>query len=244
MNPKLEAPAPLFRRPAPPPPVIVKLKCNLVGVLAITATGSNGYYGLQASTQEPGAYGLFASSEDHNGNSQTAGFFSGNVEVTGNISKAGGSFKIDHLLDPENKYLSRSFVESPDMMNIYNGNVVTDRTGIAVVILPDYFSALNRDFRYQLTVIGQFAQAVIAEEIISNHFMFRSDKASVKVSSQVTGIRQDAWANAHPIPVEEDKPEKERGSYLHPDLYKQPHEKSVELARHPSAHKLTASTNQ
>ena len=41
----------------------------------------------------------------------------------------------------------------------------------------------------------------------------------MKVSWQVTGIRKDPWANAHRIQVEEDKPDKERGYYLHPDLY-------------------------
>jgi hypothetical protein len=40
------------------------------------------------------------------------------------------------------------------MMNIYNGNIITDQNGLAVVELPDYFESLNRDFRYQLTVAG------------------------------------------------------------------------------------------
>ena len=61
-------------------------------------------------------------------------------------------------LDPANKYLYHSFVESPDMMNVYNGNVVTDKRGMATVVLPEYFEALNSDFRYQLTVIGRFAR--------------------------------------------------------------------------------------
>jgi hypothetical protein len=38
-------------------------------------------------------------------------------------------------VDPANKYLSHSFVESPDMMNIYNGNVVTNDEGQATVEL-------------------------------------------------------------------------------------------------------------
>jgi len=84
------------------------------------------------------------------------------------LTKGSGSFKIDHPLDPAKKYLSHSFVESPDMMNVYNGNVTTDRHGFAIVTLPSYFEALNRDFRYQLTVIGQFAQAIVAEEISHN----------------------------------------------------------------------------
>ena len=50
-----------------------------------------------------------------------AGFFAGIVKITGNHQKSGGSFKIDHPLDPANKYLCHSFVESPDMKNIYDG---------------------------------------------------------------------------------------------------------------------------
>ncbi|MFT5722956.1 MAG: hypothetical protein ACI9JN_000061 [Bacteroidia bacterium] len=51
---------------------------------------------------------------------------SGNLQVNGNISKGGGTFRIDHPQDPYNKYLYHSFIESPDMMNIYNGNAQTD----------------------------------------------------------------------------------------------------------------------
>jgi hypothetical protein len=144
---------------------------------------------------------------------------SGNVHITGNLSKGGGSFKIDHPLDPANKYLYHSFVESPDMMNVYNGNVVTNQHGLATVVLPDYFEALNRDFRYQLTVIGQFAQAIVAKEISRNRFTIRTDKPSVKVSWQVTGIRHDGYADAHRIPVEEEKSPQEQGRYLHPELF-------------------------
>jgi hypothetical protein len=143
----------------------------------------------------------------------------GDLQVTGTLTKGAGSFKIDHPLDAENKTLSHSFVESPDMMNVYNGNVTTDKRGLATVVLPDYFEALNRDFRYQLSVIGQFAQAIIGKEISQNRFTIRTDKPRVKVSWQVTGIRQDAYANAHRIPIEEDKPETERGTYLHPELF-------------------------
>jgi hypothetical protein len=144
---------------------------------------------------------------------------SGNVHITGNLSKGGGSFKIDHPLDPANKFLYHSFVESPDMMNVYNGNVITDQDGLATVVLPEYFEALNRDFRYQLTVIGQFAQAIVAEEISRNRFTIRTDKPGVKVSWQVTGIRHDAYADAHRIQVEEEKSPQEQGRYLHPELF-------------------------
>ncbi|MEO8435634.1 MAG: hypothetical protein ABI596_12120 [Pyrinomonadaceae bacterium] len=145
----------------------------------------------------------------------------GDLIVSGTVSKGGGSFKIDHPLDPANKTLSHSFVESPDMMNVYNGNTMTDARGLAVVTLPSYFEALNRDFRYQLTVMGQFAQAIVLEEIAGNHFRIKTSRPRVKVSWQVTGIRHDAYANTRRIPTEELKPETERGTYLHPDAFTQ-----------------------
>ncbi|MBZ5615535.1 MAG: hypothetical protein LAO23_16120 [Acidobacteriia bacterium] len=162
-----------------------------------------------------------------------AGFFEGNVDVEGNLSKSSGSFKIDHPLDPADKYLYHSFVESPDMMNIYNGNVLTDSSGDATIPLPEWFETLNRDFRYQLTVIGQFAQAIVNGEVANHQFSIKTDKPGVKVSWQVTGIRHDAWANAHRIPVEEQKNARERGHYIHPELYGAPEETGIGWARHP-----------
>jgi hypothetical protein len=156
-------------------------------------------------------------------NGALAGYFSGNVQVTGNLSKGGGSFKIDHPLDPQNKYLYHSFVESPDMLNIYRGTVALDGKGEAIVTMPDWFEALNRDFDYQLTAIGAPAPDLhIAEEIAGNRFKIAGGMAGMKVSWQVTGTRQDPYANAHRIPVEEDKPADERGKYLHPTEWGQP----------------------
>jgi hypothetical protein len=158
----------------------------------------------------------------------------GNAFFAGNVSKGGGSFKIDHPLDPANKYLSHSFVESPEMVNLYNGNVTTDKSGVAIVSLPDYFEALNRDFRYQLTVIGQFAQAIVAREIDKGRFTIKTDKPSVRVSWQITGVRQDAFANAHRIQVEEEKPPQERGHYLHPELFGATEEEAIGTTSHPA----------
>jgi hypothetical protein len=163
------------------------------------------------------------------------GFYAGNLTVKGTVSKGGGSFKIDDPLDPANKYLSHSFVESPDMMNVYNGNITTDRHGLATVNLPDYFEALNGDFRYQLTVIGQFAQAIVARKISDNRFVIRTSKPGVEVSWQVTGIRHDAYANRYRIPVEEDKPVREQGYYLHPEVFGQPESKGITAAAQKAA---------
>jgi hypothetical protein len=114
-------------------------------------------------------------------------------------------FRIDHPLDPDNKYLIHSCVESPDLMNVYNGNIVTDAQGYATVNLPDYFEALNKDFRYQLTCIGQFAQVIIDQKIADNQFVIRTDKPNVEVSWQVTGVRHDPAAVSSGYAVEVEK---------------------------------------
>jgi len=85
----------------------------------------------------------------------------GNLTVTGTLSKSAGSFKIDDPMDPANKYLSHSFVESPDMKNIYDGVAGLDESGRAEVKLPHYFEKLNKDYRYQLTCIGGLAPVYI-----------------------------------------------------------------------------------
>jgi len=192
------------------------------GVYASGGSGFNPGHGIQAFPGHP-----------LGGVPAKAGLFHGDVQVTGVLSKAGGSFKIDHPLDPENKYLSHSFVESPEMMNVYNGNITTDQNGHAVVELPDYFEALNSDFRYQLTVIGQFAQAIVAEKVKGNRFTVRTNAPGVEVSWQVTGIRHDAWANKNRIPVEEVKSERERGFYLHPESFGKEKARSIERANQP-----------
>jgi hypothetical protein len=183
-------------------------------------------------------------------NGGLAAYLEGNVRISGNLHKSGGSFKIDHPLDPANKYLYHSFVESPDMKNVYDGVVMLDNKGEAEIELPDWFGALNKDFRYHLTAIGAPGPNLyIAEEISetttntkysskrssnnknknnnNSRFRIAGGTSGMKVSWQVTGIRRDPWANAHRIQVEEDKPAKERGYYLHPDLYGQAAEKGI-----------------
>ncbi len=224
-----------------------------VARIRVGGSGANAYNGLDV--QGPGNVSLlrihgngevsghtlhFSSNSNtaptaffHNaGSSGDAAIFSGDVYVGGALNKLAGSFRIDHPLDPANKYLSHSFVESPDMMNIYNGNVVTDERGYATITMPEWFEALNRDFRYQLTVIDgadgdDFVLAKVVREIADRAFTIRTSRGAVKVSWQVTGIRQDPWAEAHRIPVEHDKPEHERGRYRCPELYGLPSEMGI-----------------
>lgn len=192
---------------------------------------SGSKYGVNGTASGTGTtnYGVYGSASGATTN--YAGYFNGNVSITGTISKGGGSFKIDHPLDPAHKYLYHSFVESPDMMNVYNGNIVLGSDGTAVVTMPDYFTALNKDFRYQLTCIGGFAPVYISQEIKDNQFVIAGGEAGMKVSWQVTGIRQDPFANAHRIPVEENKTGDEYGKYLYPEVYGKSNVQGIDAAR-------------
>jgi len=206
---------------------------GMVG-FAIATTGSNfGVYGYTSSPSGRGVYGLAAATTGTNygvygwtnSPSGYAGYFSGNVNVIGTLSKLAGGFRIDHPLDPAQRYLNHSFVESPDMKDLYDGVVTLDDAGQAWVDLPDWFEALNQEFRYQLTPIGaSMPDLYIAQGVQHNRFRIGGGVPGMQVSWQVTGIRHDPYAEAHRILVEEDKPAEERGTYLYPELYGEPAE--------------------
>jgi hypothetical protein len=163
-----------------------------------------------------------------------AGFFRGRVTITesllvkdiyatklvaaeGLIGGAGAkAFRIDHPLAPATKSLSHASIESDSMKNLYDGMATLDSNGVAWVTLPDWFDALNADFRYQLTCIGGYAPVYIAHEIEHNRFAIAGGIPGMKVSWQVTGLRNDVYARAHPLQVEEDKQPSERGKYWSP----------------------------
>jgi hypothetical protein len=175
----------------------VKGECTNEGGTAIEAVVTSNYGdALYAAAGATGGY---------------AAQFVGDVDITGNFTCSGNKqFRIDHPLDPQNKYLYHSCVESPDMMNVYNGNVVTDESGYAVVVLPDWFEALNREFRYQLTVLDDtdddaFVLAKVVRKVTANQFTIRTSAPHTEVSWQITGIRHDPWAEAHRTIVEVDK---------------------------------------
>ncbi len=194
-----------------------------------TGAAGVGVWGSHAGS----GWGVYGSSPAGNGivgesTSGFAGFFNGNVRVNGTLSKSAGAFTIDHPLDPAHKYLQHSFVESPDMKDVYDGVTTTNGKGFATVRLPAYFQALNRTFRYQLTILGTRGwNARVVKEIAHNRFRIQTDAPRVKVSWQVTGIRHDPYANAHRIKVVQAKPAAEQGRYLQPQLYGQPRSKSV-----------------
>ncbi|HEY7308984.1 MAG TPA: hypothetical protein VH643_06400 [Gemmataceae bacterium] len=192
------------------------------GGVTINAVGANNTTGLDVTGTTNGLSAHTKASQNFAGLAlpNMAGFFGGDVQVVGTLSKSAGTFFIDHPLDPENKFLRHAFVESPDMMNVYTGVVTTNENGEATVELPGYFDALNKDVRYQLTPIGQLALAAVVQEVKDCRFGIKTDKPNVQVSWTVTGVRQDVYANAHRVVVEEDKKDFERGHFLHPKLFK------------------------
>ncbi|MBL8886061.1 MAG: hypothetical protein JNK16_05325 [Phycisphaerales bacterium] len=198
---------------------------NGSGVYGVTSSGGGNAAGVRGDASQGGAAGgafynnqgtaLYAQSTGG-----TAGFFSGNVTITGSLQVNGAkNFKIDHPLDPANKYLVHASVESPEMKNIYDGVAVIGADGSATVTMPNYFGALNTEYRYQLTCIGAHAPVYVAEEISQNQFKIAGGKPGMKVSWMVTGVRNDATATSKPMQVEIKKVGDEIGRYLNPEAF-------------------------
>ena len=183
-----------------------------------TASGSGGI--------RTGVYGSASG-----GTVNWAGFFSGNIRVTGNVTKSSDETIIDHPLDPKNKILSHSGVISDQMTSVYNGNVILDGSGSAKVQLPDWFEAMNTDFKYQLTAIGAPGPNLhIAKRINGNAFEIAGGSDGMEVSWQITAVRNDNFAKSNPVEVESKKRANEVGYYLHPESFGLGEEKSIERA--------------
>lgn len=156
----------------------------------------------------------------------------GDANVVGALSKGSGSFVIDHPLDPKNKLLYHSFVESPDVKNIYDGIAVLDEKGKATVELPGYFLALNKDFRYLLMPLGAPAPDIhISKEIRKKYwgifgapiFEISGGNPGQEISWQISATRHDPLILKYPIKVEVEKGPGElvnKGEYIFKDYEK------------------------
>jgi len=167
-----------------------------------------------------GVYGVTLSFDDG-----YAIFSAGRFAATGTKS-----FQIDHPLDPANKYLNHFCSEGPEPLNVYSGNIITDAKGFATVNLPEYFESINRDFRYQLTIIDDsddFVLAKVTREVQNNRFIIRTSKPDVKVSWRVEGVRNDNWVKQHGALAEKEKPAEHRGKYLNPEFFGMPKDMGI-----------------
>lgn len=187
------------------------------------STDGKGVFGSATATSgvNYGVYGTVSSA---------AGF---GVYSNGNMGASGlKPFRIDHPLDPQNRYLYHYSAEGPDPLNVYSGNVTTDAQGVAWIQLPDYFEEINKDFRYTLTVIDEgdaFVQAKVWRRIIQNRFAIRTSQPHTDVSWEVKAVRNDLWVRAHGAPVEVAKEGREKGTYQHPELYGKPIEEGLDF---------------
>lgn len=204
----------------------------------VYARNNHGYaYGAAGRTNSWGVAVL----GDNTSSSGYALYLNGKGYVAGYLSKAGGGFLIDHPAKPGEMKLLHSFVESPEMKNVYDGITVLGPGGEAVVKLPAYFERLNRDFRYQVGTIGTFAPVYVSSEVKNGEFVISGGKAGVKVSWQVTGVRKDPWALRNQAPVEQPKAQKDIGSYLNPEAFDEPESRRYwPLAARPVAPPLPA----
>jgi hypothetical protein len=159
-------------------------------------------------------YGIYGTSDN-----SYAGYFQGDIYVSGNCLGCLGPTRIDDPTDPTHKYLYHSPVQSSEMLNLYTGRVTLDANGEAWVEMPSWFEPANTGFDYQLTCIGGYAPVYISQEINNNRFQIAGGKPGLKVSWQVTAVRNDPYSQQNPVPAQQDKPANEQGTYLHPELY-------------------------
>jgi hypothetical protein len=211
-----------------------------MGLHGVATNTSGENYGVLGYTNSSGGTGVWGQST-WRGVTGVLSASSNGAAITGihtdpNVSGWGGWFndavwatngfysdkllvKVDHPLDPANKYLYHSSVESQEMKNMYDGTVILDAMGEATILLPGWFEAFNKDFRYQLTCIGGYANVYISEKVKNNQFTIAGGTPGLEVSWQVTGIRNDAYALKNQLTIEEDKKGDERGRYIHPEAY-------------------------
>ena len=217
------------------------MNAGVVGYAEGTGNFKIGVYGYLNGTAGTSVSSAVYGQDNINTSSTYAGYFIGKVSITSNLSVNGTAavagtlfaqgglsttgtknFVIDHPLDPENKILRHASIESNEVLNQYSGNITTDSKGNATVTLPNYFEALNKDFRYQLTVMGSFSQAIIKKEVVDNQFVIKSNRPNVKVSWQITGVRNDRNMQYAPFVAETEKEEKNKGKYMSPEAYGKP----------------------
>jgi hypothetical protein len=114
------------------------------------------------------------------------------------------------------------------MKTVHDGVVKANAKGEAVVELPEWFDAVNKDFRYQLTPIGKSAPTLFVQrEVDNNAFRIAGANPGQKVSWQLTGVRKDVWAEQNRVQVERDKKGAERGTYLFPKGFDKPASKAL-----------------
>jgi hypothetical protein len=200
------------------------------GLVGRCVGGSGTNHGVAGHASGTGTnYGVYGTASG--GPENWAGYFAGDCRVTGSFVNPLGGMEIDHPLDPENSYLRHAYVASSQAKTVYDGTVTLDGSGETEVFLPDWFEALNGDFRYQLTPIGAPAPGLyIADPVRDGRFRIAGGEPGLTVSWMVTGVRHDPVAERSRIVVEEEKRPAHRGRYLTPDAHGAPRSMGIGYA--------------
>jgi hypothetical protein len=202
---------------------------NSTGATGVRGDSDSGYGVYALSTSGTGVHGYSASYRAVSGLTSTgyAGYFDGDVHITGTLTGGKGATIIDHPLDPENKLLRQNFVESPENLWIYRGKAQLDAAGEAVVRMPGYFAALTGEDQatVSLTPIGRPFLA---------GYQWQADRAGFRIYGQpgrevswvVYADRDDPVIRQLGGPIEEDKgPDNklcDQGKLLFPRAYGYP----------------------
>ncbi len=80
---------------------------------------------------------------------------------------------------------------------------------------------------YQLTCIGGYAPVFVAKEVQDNTFTIGGGTAGLKVSWQITAVRDDPYLHANRLAAEVNKTPAERDKYLYPQGYGKSADQSI-----------------
>lgn len=203
------------------------------GPLGVGGRGDPGVGGYAVSENAAGVYGESLSGSDGKGvwgssASGWAGYFDGNVFISGTLT--GGNIiinAVDHPDAPATHWYQQAMVGSFERLTVISGNVRTGANGRATIRVPALFAKLHRDFRYQLTPLGDTTRLFVSQTLKNARFVIQANTSGLDVSWQVTGVRDDPSARAQPFNVDAQKKGAAAGRYLEPSLYGQSMSRSV-----------------
>jgi hypothetical protein len=189
--------------------------CGVVGNAG--ATNGIGVLGVCNGAGSIAVYGRSAAG------APLAGYFQGDVTVTGTFTAPSSFMLMDHPDAPAQRWYRQAPVGSFEQVSVISGNTVTNASGRAGVRVPALFARHHSDVRYQLTLVGQRGTSWVLNDLDARgRFTIATDIPNARVSWQLTGVRTDPAAKGRPLRVDAAKPRRQRGRYLQPDLYGQP----------------------